>query len=259
MARYGSPSGVFVFDGYNLLAHKLQGIRVKQMAITEPYTGVGDSWEENVPVGVQQAELAQEGAFFSDDTGTFHERLAGAAGSPDSDPNGTPGVGIVGYSGSAQGSAVYAFSGALGVSYDVVSSVNQLQRANVEYKVTGQMDNDAVLIAAARTTVTTDSNSTSVDNAAATDYGGRAYLNIDSLTLHTATNLVVTLQDSVNDSDWLTLASFAAATVVGSETVAVAAGVGSVAQYLRVLWAWTGGAGASSTAKITVAFRRDTA
>jgi len=256
MARYGSPSGVFVFDGYNLLAHKLQGDRIKRAAITEPYTGLGDSWEENIPVGVQMAELAQEGAFFTDTTGTFHERLGGASGSPDFNPNGVPGVGIVGFSGGLQGASVYGFSGALGVSYEVLSQMNQLQRANAEYKVTGAMS-EAVLIAAARTTVTTDSNSTSVDNSAATDFGGTAYLNVDSLTLHTATNLVVTLQDSTNDSDWSTLASFAAATVVGSEAVAVAAGVGSVAQYIRVLWSWTDGAGASSTAKITVAFTRN--
>lgn len=255
MAKYGSPSGVFVFDGYNLLAHKLQGIRVKIQANTEPTTGVGDSWEENCPVGVQMAELAQDGAFFMDGASSIHERLAGASGSPDSNPNGTPGVGIVGYAGSLPGAEVYAFNGVFAVSYEVVSVVNQLTRANAEYTVTGQVDNDAVLLDTARTTVAADGDteSASVDNSASSANGGRAYLVVDSLDLDGGTSFDVTVQDSPDDAVWSSLTAFTALTDVGSEVKAVS---GTVERYLSVAWDFTGSPGTPS-ATFTVAFARD--
>jgi hypothetical protein len=254
MSKYGSPSGLFVFDGYNLLAHKLQGHRVKVAALTEPYTGVGDSWEENIPVGVQQAELAQEGAFFHDDTGTIHERLAGASGSPDSNPNGTPGSGVVGFEGNTIGQSVYVFDGALAVSYEVLGSMNALQRANVEYLVTGRVSSDGVLLhALGAKTADGNTQASSVDGTAQTTAGGFAFLQVTNLNLDGGTSFDVTIQDSPDDAAWGTLQAMTARTAIGGETITVA---GTVERYLAVAWDFTGTPGGSATATFVAGFAR---
>jgi hypothetical protein len=254
MAKYGSPSGVFCFDGYNLLAHKLQGIRTKVEAITEPYTGVGDSWEENIPTGVKRAELAQEGAFFLDGTSSVHERLAGASGSPDNDPNGTPGVGIVGYEGNTIGQDVLGFNGVLGVSYEVVATVNGLSRANVEYQVTGLVSEDAkILHALGARTADGNTESSSVDNSASSANGGYGYFVLTNLVLDGGTALDVKIQDSPDDAVWTTLVDFTDLTAVGGEAKSVA---GTVDRYLSVIWDFTGTPGASATATFIVGFAR---
>lgn len=257
MSKYGSPSGVFLFDGYNLLAHKLQSHRVKVIANTEPYTGVGDSWEENIPTGTQRFEVAQEGAFFHDDTGTVHERLAGATGSPDNDPNGTPGVGTVGFMGSAIGSKVYTFQGVLGVSYEVVSQVNLLTRANVEYLATGAVETDArILHNLTARTADGNTEASSVDNSASSANGGVAYLQVTNLVLDGATSFDVTVTDSPDDAVFSSLVAMTAISADGasSERKTVA---GTVDRYLAVEWDFTGTPGAGATATFLVAFYRN--
>ena len=257
MAKYGSPAGVFLFDGYNLLAHKLQGTRQLIGANTEPYTGIGDTWEENIPTGVRRGELAQEGAFFNDDANSIHERLAGASGSPDSDSNGTPGVGCVGFEGNALGQEFVGYSGVLGVSYEVISTVNAVTRANVEYTVSGIIERGEIVKPLASTADDGDSEATPVDggagNAPSTD-GGSAYLQMTDLVLDGYTNLQVTMRDSDDDITYGDLVAFTAVTVESvAERVTVA---GDVERYLAADWVY-GGAGTSPTATFFVGFVRN--
>ena len=257
MAKYGSPAGIFLFDGYNLLAHKLQGTRQLIAANTEPYTGIGDTWEENIPTGVRRGELAQEGAFFNDDTGTIHERLAGASGSPDNDINGTPGVACVGFEGNLLGQEFVGYSGNLAVSYEVVSQVNGVTRANAEYVATGIIERGEIVVALAATAGGGDSEAGPVDGGAGNDpstAGGSAYLQMTALALDGYTDLQVTVRDSNDDITYGDLVAFAAVTAApAGERVTVA---GNVERYLAADWVY-GGAGSANTATFFVGFARN--
>ena len=257
MSRYGSPAGFFLFDGYSLLANKLQGMRQLISANSEPSTAFGDGWEENLPTGMRRGELAQEGAFFSDDAGSFHERLAGASGSPDSDVNGTPGVACVGFEGNLLGQEFVGYSGAIAVSYEVISTVNSVTRANAEYVISGIVERGEIVVALASTSGDGDSESTPVDggagNAPSTD-GGSAYLQMTALDLSGRPDLQVTVRDSDDNIVYGDLVAFTAVTAApAGERVTVA---GNVERYVAADWVY-GGAAGTPTATFFVGFARN--
>jgi len=87
----------------------------------------------------------------------------------------------------------------------------------------------------------------SVDSGASSDNGGAAYLNLISFT---GTSITVNVAHSVNDSTFVDIATFTAATQEGSERVEVAEGT-TIDRYLRAEWA-----GTFTSATFVVAFAR---
>ncbi len=73
-------------------------------------------------------------------------------------------------------------------------------------------------------------NGASIDGGAASAFGLSAYLHV---TAFTGTSATVTVQDSADNSTFASLAPFAAASAVGAQRVATAAGA-TVRRYLRV-------------------------
>ena len=69
-----------------------------------------------------------------------------------------------------------------------------------------------------------------------TSNGGVAYLNVTGVT-GTSPNIVVKVQHSTNNSTWVDLATFTAATAIGAQRIPVS---GTVNRYLRTLWTVTG-------------------
>lgn len=81
-------------------------------------------------------------------------------------------------------------------------------------------------------TDTTATNGSSIDNAAATNFGLQAYLQVTAIT---GTSVTVKLQDSADDSSWadVTGGAFTAATARGAQRIATANDL-TVRRYLRV-------------------------
>lgn len=99
---------------------------------------------------------------------------------------------------------------------------------------------------------TETSQDTSRDGTAASNYGCVAYLICTAYS--GLTNITVKLEHSDDDSSFSELAAFTQLTAVGSEEVSVAAGAGSVKQYVRAAWTASG----TGSATFFVAWHRKT-
>lgn len=76
----------------------------------------------------------------------------------------------------------------------------------------------------------TTANGTSHNNGASTTNGGRTNLHI---TAATGTGGIITIEDSANNSTWLTIATFATAAAAGAQTIELS---GTIRQYTRAVW-----------------------
>jgi hypothetical protein len=162
MPKYGSNSVLFLVDGFNMLSAKLQSLRAKVEAYTEPTNGLGDGWRGATPVGVATAELAQDGAFFDTSTGNIHALLAGGVGNLT--PQSVPRVVMTSFTG-AIGTPFTGFEGVYAQGYEVLSEVEKLQRANTEYQVSGKAEDGVILHAlTAETANANTEGASSVDN-----------------------------------------------------------------------------------------------
>lgn len=150
MAKYGSASAFLLVDGIDYLAQKTQNLSWKITNETEPTHGLGDSWHEHSPTGMRAVELVQAGGFF--ETGTMHAALSTLS----ADPQGTPGVVVTGAAGQTIGRPFIGFEGTFRVEYEPLSTVGQLTRANVAYKVSGKGEQGVILHAL--TAETADAN-----------------------------------------------------------------------------------------------------
>jgi hypothetical protein len=86
-------------------------------------------------------------------------------------------------------------------------------------------------LTAGERTDTTGTNGTGVDGAASSSFGAQFYLHVTGLT---GTNVVVTIQDSADNSSWANLsgAAFTSKTAIGDQRIAV---TGTVRRYLRAV------------------------
>ncbi len=138
MARIGSTSfAVFLVDGYNVLAAKLQGFHWKTTSNMQPCHGLGDAWEQSSPTGMSKAEIAQTGAYFDDSTNSQHSAMSAM-------PVTTR---IVSWAPNANtiGKAFAAVQGAFSEVYEALGKVGALVNANVNYTVSGQLDRGVIV------------------------------------------------------------------------------------------------------------------
>lgn len=128
---------VFLVDGYDVLAAKLQGLSYKAESMTERVDGLGDSWETNSPTGISRATLTQTGAFFDDTTNGIHDAFKASTG--------TLRVVCWAMAGNTIGKSFAAMQGTYGSTYDVQGQVAGLTKANVTYTVDGQLDKGVIV------------------------------------------------------------------------------------------------------------------
>ena len=157
--KFGSKSVVFLVDGFNMLAAKVQNLRHKVTNETEPGAGLGDSWREHSPTGMRSVELVQEGAFFRTDPGNSHEALKDSSAEP-MDPSR---IASVGFAGNAIGQPIIGLEGAVQIEYEPLSTVGVLVRANAACKVTGRSESGVILHALGAETVDGNTEGSSVD------------------------------------------------------------------------------------------------
>lgn len=223
MAKHGSADVGFVLvGGHSLLGSKIQGLTESVESKLADTAGLGDSWPESTPVGFSDATIAQDGAFFDDDTGNAHEALKTAQA--------TSRVMCVAFAGNTAGQAFVGYAGSYSHKYAVLAKVKDLTKADVEYTVSGQRDEGVILQPLATQTADWNTESTSYDSGASSSDGGIAFQQVTALSGFTG--YVGKVRDSADDITFADLATFANVTAAPSaEAVTVS---GTVDRYLAV-------------------------
>lgn len=140
--RYGPASVFFLVDGYDMLAAKVKTLSHEVTALQEQSDGLGDEWEEHSPVGQSRIVVTQDGAFF--DTSALNSHAA-LSGSVPSTPQSTQRVISLGFAGNTAGAPFEGMEGAYSHKYAVVAARAELQKANVEYTISGRRDAGVVI------------------------------------------------------------------------------------------------------------------
>lgn len=137
------------------------------------------------------------------------------------------------YSGLTVGQPAFSASGVYGMSYDVLSQVGNLTKANVTYDVSGTFDRGPVLASGAHTI---DWTGTAVNNGASSSAGAAGILQVAAFSGFTG--FVGTIEDSPDNASWTTRITFANVTAAPkAQRVTMA---GAVAQYVRFIGDVTG-------------------
>lgn len=148
------------------------------------------------------------------------ERLAAVLGAASPSPL------TVGWEGLALGKRV-AMLDTIESSYEVSGAVGGLVEASAEFQASGGARSGVSLHALASEAAT--ANGASVDNATSSAGGGFAHLHASAVT----GTCTVKVQHSVDNSVWVDLITFTAATGPASQRVEVA---GTVNRYVRAIW-----------------------
>lgn len=166
--KFGSASAALLLvDGYDLVASTVKSFSRKVSSILEDTTGLGDSWEEKTPVGLSSVTLVQGGGLFDTTANYSHAALSG--GVPTT-PQATPRIVCFGFAGNTTGEEFIGCEGVYQHSYDAMSDVGTLTKANAEYTVSGRFEPGQILqpLAAQTADWNTDTLNTEVDYADST-------------------------------------------------------------------------------------------
>jgi len=146
----------------------------------------------------------------------------------------------IGPEGTAIGDVLYLFSTHT-TSYNITGAVDGVVEINADLQATAVMDAGFALHALTAETSTGDTNSSAVDNAAASSNGGVGHLHVSAL--GTPTTLDVDVEESSDDAvgdPYAAILSFTqVTTALTSERKAVAAGT-TVERYLSTAWTIVG-------------------
>jgi len=238
MAVFGSPDVGFVLLGGRSIAGDLTEIQDSFEVVLEETTPLGASDDTWASVGVRKYEGTLSGIY--SDSGI-----------------------LTAFESTAVQPLMYALEGnTIGnefVGIDAIRAVitrqatrDALHRLEASFKASTRMDKGVILSThAARATASTTAG---VDNAAATTAGGVAYLGASVLALGGYTNVVITVEDSANNSSFATIGTFTAITAVpASQRLEI---TGTIRRYTRTL-ATFNGSGSSESVTSAVGLARN--
>ena len=134
-----------------------------------------------------------------------------------------------------------------------------LTTAAITHKITGGIDHGKLVCAsgAQATGDTGDTKAAYYDNGAASTGGGAVYLEVTSLTLGGATDVIIKVEESVDFANWTDLVTFTAVTAApaAQQVLLPVATWATLKRYVAVSWNFTGG-GAGSGLSISVGMAR---
>lgn len=243
---YGSKDvAALLVSGRSILSAVGQ-VSMEREAVLAPTTPLGVQWPTFQATGSKRATITQDGWF---------DHATGAANDAICEREGTEQVVCVLHTGNTRGNVMFAAAGAFAGKYTRAMASEAVHKAQAAYSVTGIAADAVILQVLAAVTTDGNTEATSVNNGSSSAAGGQAFLQCSALTLDSATNLVVKVRHSADNNTFADLVTFTALTAIGGESKAVSSAT-TVNQYLATSRAWTGGAGASSSATILVGFAR---
>lgn len=239
--RHGKATAV-LFDGHDLSAY-LNEATVSSSMDTSESTTFGSNSKTYV-VALKDGTISLSGLFESSTTGS--DPVVEAALTATSDN-----VMTIAPEGNVIGRRAW-MAAAKETTYEISAPVADIVSITVDAQVDGGIDSGVLLAGAEAITTATTTNGTNIDNAASTDNGGVAHLNVTANTRDGATTFKV--QHSSDNSTWVDLATFTSvsATTTEAQRVEVASGT-TVQRHLRAQAVTTGSAGSIT---YTVSFAR---
>jgi hypothetical protein len=235
--RSSADVGFLLVGGYSLLSSivtELQGPDVE--AVLEESHGLGEAWHASKPTGLRRGMLSQQG-FFDDTAAAVNEAMSGNQQ--------TARVLCYGPAGNVAGRLFTGMAGAFAGKYTRVASRGALHKANVEYTVSGQVDEGIILAPLTQRAGTGNTEGAeSQDNGASSANGGVGYLQVTECT--GVTNVVAKVRHSADDITYADLITFAAVTPWTPPATPPAAAAqrstvaGTVNRHLAASWTFTG-------------------
>lgn len=248
MSRYGgSDAAAVLVNGYNLLSY-VTSVSWKKAAVVTDITVLGDDWRRAGDSTLRESELALEG--FYDDTVTSGINARALA------DYGLANVVTLMPDGNTLGLYFEGFRGPIEEAYERMIDLGELHKVGITYRGSQEVETGRIVKTLAAVTANGDTESSDLDGLASSASGGAGYIQMTAITLDTATNVVAKLRDSSDGITWADLGTFTARTAIGAERLAVAAAAATPDRYIAASWAWTGGAGAGSTATFMVGLHR---
>jgi hypothetical protein len=141
------PSEVFIYlDGYDLTPEQYTDAFIEEEAETAEVSGLGTAFRQHAPTGMARCAIELNGAVWRSDADRIHDRYStGLMTSDGATPQATPKLVTVGFAGSTIGAECEGFEGVHQVSYRVTAVLDDLQRANAAYLVSGARDEMRVI------------------------------------------------------------------------------------------------------------------
>jgi hypothetical protein len=241
MAQFSSKDvGWFAVGGLDLKG-QLTDLSLKISAMLDANQGLGDAWPSHVNTNLYSAALTQNG-FYNDAANSTNAAMVAGLGVAQ-----VVSLGL----GTAVGDPAYAFAGPFVATYDRISSIGKLHKANATYQVSGVVGDGRIL--KPQTTATGGFTGSSLDNGASSSAGGCGVVQIGyGLALGGYTSYTVKIQHSSDNSTWADLITFTTFTAYGAQYGAV---TGTVNRYLRATAALVG-SGTTPSIPVSVMFAR---
>lgn len=237
MSGYASKDvGALLIGGRSILA-SVTDVDTERKAAVVKTTPLGVTWAVYGDTGLREAVINQQG-WFDAAADAENDALCGREG--------TSQVLCLTHAGNIAGRVMLACAGIFAGVYKRILAGTTLHRATATHTVSGEVEDAVILQPLATLTTPGNTDTTGVDNAAATSTGGAGYLQVQALALGGYTNATVKVRHSSDNATYVDLLTFAAVTVApAAERKTVA---GSVYQYLSTSLTFTGaGSGASIT------------
>ena len=254
------PAEVFIlYDGYDLTAEKVNAVTLSEESETAETTGLGGSgFREHTPTGIAKCELELNGAIFNTCSAKSHDQFStGLMSSDGVNPQAAANFAVIGPAGSSVGSPCEGFEGAHRVKYNITGSLDDLQRANATYLMTGARDSGVVIHPLGEETTDNNTESTAFDAGSCSTEGGVGHFQMTAFD-GDWDSITPLIQDSSDDIAYGTLIAFPATSTTTPIGTALRGTVeGEVQRYIASAWTFQS-AGTSGAASFMLMFARAT-
>lgn len=138
MSKYAGPAfSIFLVDGFNLAAAVAENASMGEESITQQTNPFGVTSEEHTPIGIQKGTLNCGGGIFDAATDALHSAIGTVTG--------ISRIVCAAIFGNTPGKPFMGFQGAYSQKYEVMDVKDGLTKANVQYLVSGSVDDGQII------------------------------------------------------------------------------------------------------------------
>lgn len=245
MAKYG-PASAFLLVGGKNITGDVFGLVERVEQVNEETHSLGDSWEEQLPVGLARIALEAPGGIYDDTAVGMLAALEGQGG--------TLQLVSYGFDGNTIGQPAVMLNGTYAMRWERIAARDGLTKAEAGHTITGTYLRGTILHEiSAETASSGDTESESVDNSASSGDGCTADLHVPALTLGGYDDVTVKVRHSTDDISFADLITFTDVDTAGTAERATAAG--TINRYLATSFEFNG-SGSSQSVTFYVVLNR---
>ena len=243
MAKYTGADALLLVDGYNLTGYTID-LTHGEEATTEECHTLGDSWAEYASTSLNRFSAEQNG-FYDDDAFASNEALVGVSGAQRQ-------LALL-IEGNTHGKKYIGCVGVVQGKFTRQASRGGLTKANASFSGSGAVE-EGLIHTPLGALSGASGDGTAVNNGGSSANGGVGHLHVAALALGGYDDLVLKVRHSADNSTYADLITFTA--VTAAPTAARVTVAGTVNQYTRSNWAYSG-SGSSQSATVFIGFKRN--